>query len=103
MTLIYRPDHPDSNDNGMVEKHLVAPHHVDAVQVISDTMELMRNMVDGKYYDSKSKFREVTRAHGCIEVGNETATLLKPRKPVELDRGQRKEDIRRAIYELRNS
>src|SRR5688572_25495422 len=26
---------------------------------------------NGKYYESKSAFREVTRAHGCVEVGND--------------------------------
>lgn len=39
--------------------------------VISDTMDLMRHPVNGRYYDSKSKFRDETRARGCIEVGNE--------------------------------
>jgi hypothetical protein len=59
-------------------------------------------MADGKYYTSKSKFRQATKAHGCIEVGNETKYLTTPRKPVELSKKQRAEDIKRAIYELRN-
>ncbi len=70
--------------------------------VISDEMPETRHMADGKYYTSKAKFRQATRAAGCVEVGNETATLLKPRKPITLDRGARREAIQRAIHELRN-
>ena len=73
-----------------------------ASYVISDIMPETRHMADGKTYTSKSEYRKATKAAGCIEVGNETATLLKPRKPVLLDRGQRRDDIRRTIYDLRN-
>lgn len=59
-------------------------------------------MADGQTYDSKAAFRAATKRAGCVEVGNETETLLRPRKPIELDRRQRKDDIRRAIWELKN-
>ena len=72
-----------------------------ATYVISDEMPETRHMADGKHYTSKKKFREATRAAGCIEVGSETATLLKPRKPFQLDRQQRVNAIRRAIEQLR--
>ena len=39
--------------------------------VSGDSMEPTWHPCDGEIYDSKSKFREVTRANGCIEVGNE--------------------------------
>lgn len=71
-----------------------------AAYVISDEMAPTRHMADGKHYTSKKKFRDATRAAGCVEYGNEN--LLKPRKPVGLDRGQRRDDIRRAIHEIRN-
>ena len=88
----------------LVEKHLAAPLYSsdDAVQVISDSMDQLRNMADGKYYDSKSEFRQATKAAGCVEYGNEIPTLLTPRKPIPLDRSKRRDDIRRVIYELRN-
>lgn len=70
--------------------------------VISDTMQSTRHMADGRYYSSKAAFRAATKAAGCIEVGNETSTLLKPRKPAKLDRAKRRDDIRRTISELRN-
>lgn len=104
MGLVYRPDHPQANENGMIDRQLAFAHidHGEAAYVISDEMSPTRHMVDGRFYTSKAKFRAATKAHGCIEVGNETSTLLKPRKRVELDRGQRRNDIRRAMWELRN-
>lgn len=97
-TYVYR--------NGkLVDKRYAAPKehkHGEASFVISDTMDPTRHMADGKTYDSKVKFRQATRAAGCIEVGSETATLLKPRQPIQLDQGKRRDDVKRAIYELRN-
>lgn len=40
--------------------------------VITDIIPDTWHPADNKYYSSKSKFREVTRAHGCIEYGNES-------------------------------
>lgn len=97
-TFVYR--------NGkLVDKRHAPPKsekHGTASFVISDEMPHTRHMADGKYYTSKAKFRQATRAHGCVEVGTETQTLLKPRKPIELDRSQRREAIRQSIHELRN-
>ncbi len=72
-----------------------------ATYVISDEMAETRHMADNKYYTSKAKFRQATRAAGCVEVGTETATLLKKREPIRLDRQQRVDSIRRAIEQLR--
>ena len=44
---------------------------------ISDTMAPLEH-VDGRFYDSKSQFRAVTKANGCIEVGTEK---MKPSAP----------------------
>jgi hypothetical protein len=92
-------------DGNLIEKHLADPLTCkeDAIHVISDTMDLTRHMADGRHYDSKSVFRKVTRAHNCIEYGNENATILKPRKNIELDRQQRRNDIRRAFAQWRDS
>jgi len=92
-------------DGKLVDKREAPPKegiHGQASYVISDEMAETRHMADGKYYSSKAKFRQATRAAGCVEVGTETATLLKPRQPIRLDSGKRREDIQRAIYELRN-
>lgn len=68
----------------------------------SDEMAPTRHMVNGKYYTSKKKFRNETKARGCIEVGNDTKSLLTSRKFKSLDRRQRRDDIKKAIWELRN-
>jgi hypothetical protein len=69
--------------------------------VISDNMDATRHMADGHFYTSKSKFRQATKAAGCIEVGNDPA-ISRPRAPVKMDRGARRDAIRRAIYDIRN-
>jgi hypothetical protein len=101
--LVYRPNDPRSNENGLLPVELATSHSEAAgFYVISDEMDATRHMADNKLYTSKHKFREATRAAGCLEVGNETAALMKPRTPVPLDRRARREAIRRTIYDLRN-
>lgn len=39
--------------------------------VIQDTMDATWHPVNGKYYDSKSRFREVTKLSGRTEIGND--------------------------------
>ena len=101
--FVYRPNHPFCDDNGMVEASMAGPKHISssAPGVISDTMDSTRHMADGLYYDSKSEFRKATKAAGCQEVGNETATLMKPRQRIELSREQCRNEIRKAISQLR--
>jgi hypothetical protein len=70
-----------------------------APNVISDEMRATKHHATGEYMTSKRAFSKATRAAGCIELGNEQ---IQPRKPVVLDRAQRREDIKRTIYELRN-
>lgn len=104
MTLIYKPDHPEANSNGMVDRKLLYATSDDPhFYVISDTMEPTRHMATNRMHTSKSEFRKDTKASGCIEYGNELPTLTKPRKQVVMDRGKRRDDIRKAIYDLRNN
>src|SRR5271155_1101667 len=89
----------------LIDKKFAPPkegRHGPASFVISDEMEPTRHMANNKMYTSKAKFRQATRDAGCIEVGTETATLLKPRKQIQLDPVRRREEIRRAISEIRN-
>jgi hypothetical protein len=39
--------------------------------IIRDTMAGAQHPATGEYFDSKSRFREVTKAHGLVEVGND--------------------------------
>lgn len=89
----------------LVDKQFAPPLvevYGEAPFVISDCMSETRHMANGRYYTSKSEFRKATKAAGCIEVGNETATMNKPRPTVKLDRRKRREDIKKAIHQLRN-
>lgn len=115
-TFVYRPDHPLASKSGMVDKYdalyydelsnkkpskrMMRGNTPVSVYFNSDTMEPTRHMASGKYFTSKSKFRRETKAYGCIEVGNETT--IKPRQPIKLDKRQRREDIKKAIHELKN-
>ena len=82
----------------LVEKSRAAPKPGSGLPyVISDEMPETRHMADGRHYTSKQKFRQATRAAGCVEVGNETATLLRPRKATMPTRQERREAIRQAV------
>ena len=64
--------------------------------VISDSMDPIEQ-VDGKFYTSKRKFREVGRALGLTEVGNEK---FKPRQrpsSTAVEKQKRRDAIKLAI------
>jgi len=84
-------------DGEFVEKYAGS---TDAPAVHSDEMAPLRHMADGKHYTSKAKFREATKAAGCVEIGNEP--VFRSRKPVPLSLEKRREDIRRALNEVRD-
>lgn len=79
----------------IVDKSTAPPRGQRVGNVISDTMAGMRHPITGKLMDSKSQFRAVTRAHGCVEVGNEVQ-----RDTRRVDMTPLKGDIARAITEL---
>lgn len=99
--LVYRPRHPRANKNGMVPAEIAGPKHGGGdlrLYVIGDEMAPTRHMANGQVYTSKKKFRDATRAAGCVEVGNDPA-ITRPRKRVELDRGARREAIRQVLHD----
>ena len=55
-----------------------------------------RSQIDGSTIASRSHHREHLRAHGCIEVGNDSS-LQKPRPPLQSPPGL-KEQIARNVY-----
>lgn len=82
--------------------HMTVGNKLVQIYYNSDQMEPTRHMASGKYFTSKKKFRDETRAYGCVEVGTETKYLNKKRKPIKLDKRQRREHIKKAIHDLRN-
>lgn len=65
--------------------------------MIRDGMDEMVHPVTGEVFESKSAFREVTRAHGLTEVGNERFTARQDVEPDGIE-----EDIRAAYQMLEN-
>lgn len=67
-----------------------------APRIITDTMEPTFHPADGRFYDSKAKFRDTTRAHGCVEIGNENPISAR----AEPRASDVKNDLARSIAEL---
>ncbi len=49
--------------------------------IIRDAMDAVQHPATGQMFDSKSRFREVTKAHGLVEIGNESPKS--PKVPTE--------------------
>lgn len=69
-------------------------------QHVMKDIQPYRSMIDGREITSRSTHREHLRAHGCIEVGNETK-YLKPRGPLQSPPGLKDTLIRVADQKLR--
>ena len=70
--------------------------------VIQDTMPPTWHPADGKVYESKSAFRQVTKAHGLVEFGNDIKTSDAPQRREinsKQDKARRIEAIQRAMAE----
>lgn len=76
----------------------VARSHLACPLVIGDSMDATEH-VDGKFYESKSAYRAVTKAHGYIEVGNDPARLRKPEKP-KADPVKRRDAVAKAVAKV---
>jgi len=100
---VYRPGHPQADENGMVPKIIAgapvrAASDLPRPMVISDYTEL-RSMADGRMYTSKAALRASYLPSGnpqgarYIEVGNEE---LKPPPPMKPDKKAIRESVRKA-------
>ena len=115
MGLLYKPDHPMADGNGFIDKEeyyyykaMTEPdnrmrvgNEIVTLRFISDSMPDTRHMSNGKIYTSKKKFRDETRARGCIEVGDQTHYLGRKKLNTKgITKKDRVEDIKKAIYQL---
>lgn len=92
------------NSNAEDDKRMMIGNEYVTMRFSSDTMPETRHMINGKYYTSKSKYRAETKAHGCVEVGNETATMLKPKKYIPTtSRRETREQIKQSIKDLKDN
>ena len=76
------------------------PVRYKTLNFISDETQPIVHPMNGKRYTSKKKFRAETKAHGCIEVGNDPE-ILRKRKPIELSRQERVDHIKHSIEQLK--
>lgn len=87
----------------LIEKHLAEPlaYGDPAFHYIADEMPSTLHMADGNRYTSKRKFRQATKDHRCIEVGDQANFGRRSFVP-KLDKRQRIESIKQAIHQLSN-
>jgi len=71
--------------------------HSGAPNIITDGMDPIRSMADGRTYDSRSRYYGSLKAQGCEIVGNDRAWLNDQPKFEPRAVGP---DIKRAIQEL---
>lgn len=76
----------------------VAPGDFPCPRVMTDTMDLTEH-VDGRFYDSKSAYRAVTKANGLIEVGDDPARLRQKAKP-RSDPKKRRQAVEKAVAQV---
>lgn len=91
------------NLSGITWNHRVTPRAERpqgerAFHYISDHQDMLWHPATGEHVDSKSRFRQITRERGCIEVGNE----VQKREVVRPDKGQIGRDIKNAIERLKS-
>lgn len=84
----------------MKDLRMTVGNHPVSFYFNSDSMEPTKHMASGRMISSKKKFRDETKAYGCIEVGNDVKVT--PRKRINLDKRERRNDIAKAVHELRN-
>lgn len=68
----------------------------DAPMIVGD-IKPYRSQIDGTVISSRSQHREHLKAHGCVEVGDQTKELLKARPNYDVRPEQRKELIRAQV------
>lgn len=56
-----------------------------------------KSMIDGREITSRSRHREHLKAHGCIEIGNETKYINQTKGPLQSPDG-----LKRQIAEIAN-
>jgi hypothetical protein len=68
-------------------------------QVIRDIAPY-RSMIDGSVIDGRKRHRDHLKAHGCIEIGNDTSHINKARVPSKPAGPSRKESLHRMLADV---
>jgi len=98
--MVYRPNHPDANDNGMVPRDIAGPlPQANSAPMIMGDLPVYRSVAadiatgQPAVIGGRRQHREFLARNGYVEVGNERVT---PRRE-ELSRAERITDIKLAI------
>ena len=86
----------ENGDCVFIDQTYYAPVN-EAPQVMPD-IQPYKSMIDGSEITSRSRHKEHLKAHGCVEVGNDSS-LWRPRQPIAPPPGL-KETIIRAVNEV---
>lgn len=85
------------------EDETVSMRRIVAAPMVMSDMQPYRSMIDGRMITSRSQHRDHLKAHGCIEVGNETK-YLKPKEKIDLtpeSKAARKQKIIEQVNHLK--
>ena len=82
-----------------VRRGPVARSDLPAPMIQTDHMDMLRHPATGLYSDSKSAFRRMTRASGCVEVGDQAPTTpgKDRRRPARQEKAERVQAIKGAM------
>lgn len=75
-----------------------APERVQTHVVMQDSIEPTKHPADGRVYESKSQYNQVTRSRGLVEIGPEGLKAMLKRDPHEIR--PVKETIREAVQKV---
>jgi hypothetical protein len=75
----------------------VALHETDSGPQIVRDLEPYRSMIDGRMIDGRKRHRDHLRAHGCIEIGNDTGHMARKTLPPKISA---KESLHRVMADV---
>lgn len=79
---------------GVIPKDQAESRDYASAMVIRDSMDDLRHPITGEMIDSKSKFRQITKAHGAIELGNDRITPRRSEPDVKAEVGRAMEMLK---------
>tara|TARA_R110000868_G_scaffold92457_2_gene256607 strand:- start:14827 stop:15189 length:363 start_codon:yes stop_codon:yes gene_type:complete len=77
-------------EGGKLEDNFKSP------QIVKD-IEPYRNMINGQMITSRSQHRNLLRDHNCVEIGNDTSHMDRPKPPPV---SQRRESLHRMLGDV---
>lgn len=79
--LVYKPDHPNADELGMVDKAIYQSHPRESSFTFLPDKAGYLSPLDGRYVEGRVAHRDHMKRHDVEELGNERA---KPHKFVEM-------------------